>query len=98
MILSKRTLSLILYLIFVILQPYSALAHGGEGEPIPDQVSLENLSGITLWLAQLYNDEKLLFALLVTFSMGIIGIILGFLTDIVLKIFGLDVSKIAHHE
>lgn len=98
MILLKRFLLSILYLLFFFFPSYLALAHGAEGEPIPDKVPLDKLSGVSLWLAQLYNDEKLLFALLVTVTMGLVGIILGYLTDIVLKIFGLDVSKISHHE
>ncbi|MCX7737298.1 MAG: hypothetical protein N2319_11370 [Candidatus Kapabacteria bacterium] len=88
-----------LYLVFIFFPTYLAFAGGGgEGEPIPNQVPLDNLSGISLWLAQLYNDDKLLFALLVTATMGIVGYLIGVLTDLVLKIFGLDVSKIAHHE
>jgi ABC-type phosphate/phosphonate transport system permease subunit len=98
MIVLKRIAHTVLYLSFIFFPSYLALAHGGEGEPIPDKVPLDKLSGITLWLAQLYNDEKVLFAILVTVTMGIVGLILGVLTDLFLKIFGLDVSKIAHHE
>lgn len=98
MIILKRINMLLLYLSFIFIPSYLALAHGGEGEPIPDKVPLDKLSGITLWLAQLYNDDKLLFALLVIVIMVIVGLILGVLTDLFLKIFGMDVSKIAHHE
>jgi len=96
--LTFRILYSLLYILFLFIPSYIALAGGAEGEPIPNTVKLDNLSGFSLWLAQLYNDEKLLFALLVTASMGVIGYIIGFLTDLVLKILGLDVSKIAHHE
>lgn len=94
----KRIIFSVLYLLLIFFPSYLAFAHGAEGEPIPDTVPLDKLSGITLWLAQLYNDDKLLFALLVTVTMGIVGLLLGLLTDLFLKLFGLDVSKIAHHE
>lgn len=99
MILFKRIFFYFLLITLYLIQHSFAFAGGGhEGEPIPGTVRLDKLSGISLWLAQLYNDDKLLFAILVTVSMGVIGLIIGNLTDFILKIFGLDVSKISHHE
>lgn len=95
----KRVFYSFLILFIYFLFPNYCLASGGhEGEPIPGKVPLDKLSGISLWLAQLYNDDKVLFAILVTASMGLIGLIIGNITDLILKIFGLDVSKISHNE
>ena len=51
-----------------------------------------------MFFAGWYNDNKWVFAIIVTVIMGLIGGIIAFVTDIFLKAAGLDVSKMDHHE
>lgn len=62
------------------------------------QVATAGLSAINLFFAGWYNDNKWVFAIIVTVIMGLIGGIIAFVTDIFLKAAGLDVSKMDHHE
>ena len=72
------------------------------GEKVVDmgtrQVATAGLSAINLFFAGWYNDNKWVFAIIVTVMMGLIGGIIAFVTDIFLKAAGLDVSKMDHHE
>lgn len=58
----------------------------------------EPLTGIKRWSVEMFNDMRLTYSLLVTALMATIGVIIGFFTDFILKLFGFTVSKIAHHE
>jgi hypothetical protein len=85
-------------LIIIVLFPLSFFL-GVEKEGLLDMhMDTSKLEGIRLWLTNLYNDQRLFFALVVTLSMGLIGIIIAFVTDFILKLFGLEVGKIQHHE
>ena len=72
------------------------------GEKVPDmgtrRVATEGLSAINLFFAGWYNDNKWVFAIIVTVIMGVMGGVIAFVTDIFLKAAGLDVSKMEHHE
>ena len=72
------------------------------GEKVADmgtrQVATAGLSAINLFFAGWYNDNKWVFAIIVTVIMGLMGGIIAFVTDIFLKAVGLDVSKMDHHE
>jgi len=74
----------------------------GPGEKAPDmairKVATAGLSAINLFFAGWYNDNKWVFALIVTVLMGVMGGVIAFVTDIFLKAAGLDVSKMDHHE
>ena len=74
----------------------------GPGEKVPDmgarKVATAGLSAINMFFAGWYNDNKWIFAIIVTVIMGLMGGIIAFVTDIFLKAAGLDVSKIDHHE
>jgi hypothetical protein len=87
---------------FLLLTAPALVWAAGPGEKVPDMgtrhVSLTGLSGMNLFFAGWYNDNKWVFALLVTVTMGVIGVIIAFVTDIFLKRAGLDVSKMDHHE
>jgi hypothetical protein len=62
------------------------------------QVKVEGLNAINAFFAASYNSSKFAFAILVTVIMGVIGAIIAFVTDLILKVIGMDVSKIEHHE
>jgi hypothetical protein len=74
----------------------------GPGEKVPDmatrKVATAGLSAFNLFFAGWYNDNKWVFAIIVTVMMGLMGGIIAFVTDIFLKAAGLDVSKMDHHE
>lgn len=87
---------------FLLLTAPALVWAAEPGEKIPDmatrQVATVGLSAINLFFAGWYNDNKWVFAIIVTVIMGLIGGIIAFITDIFLKAAGLDVSKMEHHE
>lgn len=62
------------------------------------KVDVSHLSGISLWLVNIYNDDRVIFAIIVTLAMATIGMSIALITDMILKALGLEVSKIEHHE
>lgn len=72
---------------------------GGKQETaLTMRVETRGLSGVDLLIATLYNDDKVLYATVVTLVMAVLGTSLAFLTDLVLKALGLEVSRISHRE
>jgi hypothetical protein len=96
----KRLWAIILNLLLLTVP--SLVWAAGPGEKVPDmatrQVATAGLSAINLFFAGWYNDNKWVFAIIVTVMMGLMGGIIAFVTDIFLKAAGLDVSKMDHHE
>jgi len=89
--------------IVAILAVLPALAQaGGEGLEVPEAVNrkvpLAGLSGVNLLLGRLYNDNLWLYALLCTALMAVVGTLIAFGTDLLLKAIGLEVHKIEHKE
>ena len=81
--------------------PRFCLAGGGgieTPEALDRKVSLEGLSGISLFFARTYNENLLLYAIYCTVLMALVGIIIAYLTDIILKSIGMEVHKIEHKE
>ena len=85
-------------LILVVLFPFSFFLGVEKEGLLKMHVDTSNLEGIRLWLTNLYNDNRFLFALVVTVTMASVGVIIAFVTDFILKLVGLDVGKIEHHE
>jgi ABC-type phosphate/phosphonate transport system permease subunit len=78
--------------ITVIALFYPTVVFAGGHEDTGDldyKVDLENKSGINLIIANLYNDHRLLFALAVTVTMAVVGIIIGQVTSVLLRLLGL---------
>ncbi|UCE66471.1 MAG: hypothetical protein JSU85_00220 [Candidatus Zixiibacteriota bacterium] len=76
----------------VMVSFYPAIVFAGGHEDTGDldhKVDLENQSGINLLIAKLYNDHRLLFALAVTATMAVVGIVIGQVTGILLRFLGL---------
>ncbi len=72
------------------LYPAFVFAEGHEeAGDLEHKVDLENKSGINLIIAKLYNDNRLLFALAVTVTMAAVGIIIGQVTGVLLRLLGL---------
>ena len=79
-----------------------ALAWAGEGLDIPEElgkkVDLTKLTGLNYFFAHWYNDNIWLYAIVVTLLMGLLGLAIALVTDIILKMIGMEVHKIEHHE
>jgi hypothetical protein len=59
-----------------------------EGKPATElavKVKTEGLTGLNLFLANAYNDNRLLFAIVSTGSMIVLGIIITFIVSLILK-------------
>jgi hypothetical protein len=98
----KKIITLILFC-FLITCIYSNSYAGGEiggkqETAISKKIDTKDLSGINLWIAELYNNDRILYAVIVTLVMATLGSIMAFGTDLVLKYFGMNVSKISHSE
>lgn len=77
-------------IIVATLYPAPAFAGGHEETgDLEHKVDLENKSGINLIIGQLYNDNRLLFALAVTVTMALVGIIIGQIAGVLLRLLGL---------
>jgi hypothetical protein len=96
----KRFLVVIMnsYLLLLPTLAWSA----APGEKAPDmavrQVKLEGLGFLNHFFAGWYNDNKMVFAIIVTVIMGVVGMLIALVTDVILKNIGMEVSKIEHHE
>ncbi len=100
---SIKKLILLFMLCFIFSSAYNICYAGVEGggkqeATISKKVDTKDLSGINLWVAELYNNDRLLYAVVVTLVMATLGSIMAFGTDLVLKYFGINVSRISHRE
>ena len=67
----------------------AVLGSVGEGaEQLGHRVSLEEKTGVVLLLANWYNESRLVYALVVTGAMAILGVVVGQITELALKIIG----------
>ena len=66
-------------------------AGGGHGDTgtLEHVVSLEGKTGLSLLLAELYNDNRLLYALVVTATMALLGAVVAQITEFILKMIGI---------
>jgi hypothetical protein len=79
-----------------------ALVWAAEGMDIPEEldkkVDLTQLSGINHFFASWYNDNLWVYATIVTVLMWVVGLLIALFTDVLLKMIGMEVTKIEHHE
>ncbi len=104
----KRTVSIVAFsFVLVCAMPYaerlcaSAYASeiGGKSESsLQKRIDTKNMTGVDLLIANLYNDDRLMYAVMVTLVMAGLGTTLAFLTDLVLKMLGVEVTRISHRE
>jgi predicted MFS family arabinose efflux permease len=96
-----KKLHLFLMTLTMGLVPWQVLA-GGEGLDVPEalerKVSLEHLSGIRLLFSELYNENLWLYAIMCTVLMAAVGMAIAYVTDLLLKALGMDVTRIEHKE
>ena len=95
----KRFSAIILNL---LLLGVPALLWASEGLEVPEElgrkVDLTNLGGINHFFAQWYNDNLWVYATIVTVLMGLLGFGIALVTDVILKMMGMEIHKIEHHE
>jgi hypothetical protein len=95
----KKYLAIILNFLLLAIP---AVVRAGEGLDIPEamekKVDLAKLSGISYFFAKWYNDNLWAYATIVTVVMGLVGLGIALAADLILKMIGLEVSKIEHHE
>jgi len=94
----KRYLVLILNFFLLAVPSSLVWAAAEKAEALEKKVDLSKLSGINYFFASWYNDNMWLYAIMVTALMGVIGMLIALVTDIILKIIGMEVHKIEHHE
>ena len=92
--------ALVSFLLFSLPAMIAWAATGEEKAPnfAARQVKTEGLSAFNAFFAVWYNSNKIIFAAIVTVLMGLAGAAIAFITEILLKRVGLDVSKIEHNE
>ncbi len=87
---------------FFLLTVPSAMVWAAEGLEVPEElgkkVDLTNLTGLNHFFAKWYNDNLWVYAIMVTILMGVLGLLIALVTDVILKMIGMEVSKIEHHE
>jgi ABC-type phosphate/phosphonate transport system permease subunit len=93
----KRIL-VVVFNCFLLGLPTLVWAAAEKAEALEKKVNLSNLSGINYFFAKWYNENMWLYALIVTVLMGVVGMLIALVTDIFLKMAGMEVSKIEHHE
>ena len=91
---------LVLILNFFLLAVPSTLVWGAaeKAEALEKKIDLAKLTGLNYFFASWYNDNMWLYAIIVTVLMGVIGLLIALVTDIILKMIGMEVHKIEHHE
>ncbi len=71
---------------------------GKEESALNVVIDTKELTGVNLWIAEMYNNDRTLYAVVVTLVMASLGSIMAFGTDLILKRFGMNVTRISHHE
>jgi hypothetical protein len=78
----------------LLIAPVTVFAGGhGEDEQVAQVISTEGKSGVSLFLIDLYNDHRMLYALLVTAVMAVLGMVVATGTEIVLRTVGLKTGR-----
>jgi hypothetical protein len=95
-----KKLMVIIFNFFLLTLP--ALVWAAEGLEVPEelgkQIDLTKLAGINYFFAKWYNDNLWIYALIVTVLMGAVGLAIAASTDVLLKMIGMEVTKMEHHE
>ncbi len=81
------------------LLPGIVSAAGGKAENIVIVADSRKLDGIMAWWANMYNESHVYFTILTIILIPTIGVIFGFLADIVMSHIGIDLKsrELAEH-
>jgi hypothetical protein len=94
----KRLLVIIFNLILLSVPSALVWAAAEKAEALEKKIDLTKLTGLNYFFASWYNDNMWLYAIIVTALMGVIGGLIALVTDIFLKMIGMETHKIEHHE
>jgi len=95
----KHYLVLILNFFLLAVSSTLAFAEGAaKAEPLQKTIDLAKLTGLNYFFASWYNDNMWLYAIMVTAIMGVIGLLIALVTDVILKMIGMETHKMEHHE
>jgi hypothetical protein len=95
----KRYIVLILNFFLLAVSSTLAFAEGAaKAELLDKKINLAKLTGLNHFFASWYNDNMWLYAIMVTVIMGVIGLLIALVTDVILKMIGMEIHKIEHHE
>ena len=80
--------------------PTGAIASEGLDVPeaLEQTVSLEGLTGISLFFARTYNENIWLYAVYCTAIMAVVGMVIAYVADLILRAIGMETHKIEHNE
>ncbi len=84
--------------LWLLLWSTAASASEGPATALEHRVDTRSLGGASLFLADLYNDRRLLFAVVCTVTMAACGMVIAFTVDALLQSLGLKVTKQGHRE
>jgi ABC-type phosphate/phosphonate transport system permease subunit len=93
-----KKLWVIIFNFFLLGLPTLVWAAAEKAEALQKKVDVTKLSGLNYFFASWYNDNMWLYALIVTVLMGVMGMLIAVVTDVFLKMIGMEVHKIEHHE
>ena len=94
----KRFWVIIFNLILLSVPSALVWAAAEKAEMLEKRVDVTKLSGLNFFFASWYNDNMWLYAIIVTVLMGVLGLAIALVTDIILKMIGMEIHKIEHHE
>jgi hypothetical protein len=94
----KRLWVIVFNLILLSVPSALVWAAAEKAEALQKKVDVTKLGGIDYFFASWYNDNMWVYAIIVTVLMGVIGLLIALVTDIILKMIGMEVHKIEHHE
>jgi hypothetical protein len=93
-------LVLLLFLMVWMLLPVETYA--GTSKPATKIYNVADTrgmpSGISKWVADAYNGEPIIYGLIVVITMASLGLIIGLIMDRLLKLSGINLGKLEHHE
>ncbi len=82
----------------ILLWALPALASEGPATALDYRAPTEGLAGASLLFVNLYNDKRLVFAIVCTAMMATCGLIIGITVDAILSSLGLKATKQGHRE
>ena len=94
----KRFLVIIFNIVLLSVPSALVWAAAEKAEALQKKVDVTKLGGINFFFAKWYNDNMWVYAIIVTVLMGVVGLVIAVGADVILKMIGMEVSKIEHHE
>jgi hypothetical protein len=86
-------------LLCLLADPIAAFGFSQATSRIPKPASANApLPGFSGWIAAACGDHSLLYGLIVVLIMAILGLALGYGMDFLIRLTGIDLGRLEHHE